>query len=121
MGQTCTGGMALQPIFSLVADVCLIHDDFIIVAETRDEHNKSLKSVLEALSNAGLTLNPGKYFHGVKELKFWGMIFSADVVCPDPEMKFSISLKNVLKNYTSPRIAAQKHSLHLKQYAPRDI
>ena len=77
--------MALQPIFSHIPNVHLIHDDLVIAAKTKAEHNKALEAVLEAVSNAGLTLNPSKCSYGVSEIKFWGMIFSADGVRPDPE------------------------------------
>ena len=71
--------MALQPIFGHIPDVYLIHDDLVIAAETQVKHNVALKAVLEAASEAGLTLNPSKCSYGVSEIKFWGMIFSADV------------------------------------------
>ena len=77
--------MALQPIFSHIPNVYLIHDDLVIAAKTRTDHNAALKAVLEAASNAGLTFNPSKCSYGVAEIKFWGMIFSADGVRPDPE------------------------------------
>jgi hypothetical protein len=77
--------MALQPIFSHIPDVYIIHDDLVIAAKTKKDHNRALEAVLEALSKSGLTLNPSKCSYGVKEIKFWGMIFSADGVRPDPE------------------------------------
>ena len=77
--------MALQPIFCHIPDVYLIHDDLVIAAETQEEHNIALIAVLEAMSKAGLTLNASKCSYGVSEIKFWGMIFSADGVRPDPE------------------------------------
>ena len=39
--------------------------------------------VMEAVSNAGLTINPEKYWFCSKETKFWGMIFSGDEMRPD--------------------------------------
>ena len=49
------------------------------------EHIAAIREVMQAISNAGLTLNPGKYKFGYKEIKFWGMIFSADGMGPDPD------------------------------------
>ena len=77
--------MALQPIFGHIPDVYLIHDDLVIAAETQVKHNVALKAVLKGASEAGLTLNPSKCSYGVSEIRFWGIIFSADGVRPDPE------------------------------------
>ena len=43
-----------------------------------------ITAICEATSNARLTLNPEKCKFGSKEIKFWGMIFSADRMQPDP-------------------------------------
>ena len=40
---------------------------------------------MNAVSEAGLTLNGPKCSFGTKEIKFWGMIYSAAGVHPDPE------------------------------------
>ena len=40
---------------------------------------------MDAIDNAGLTLNGLKCSLGKKEIKFWGMIYSAEGVRPDPE------------------------------------
>nr|VZI35101.1 unnamed protein product [Spirometra erinaceieuropaei] len=48
----------LQP---LIPDKCLVYlDDIIVFGRSIDEHNHSLRAVLEALRSAGLTLNPTK-------------------------------------------------------------
>ena len=39
---------------------------------------------MKAISEAGLTLNPSKCFFGRNEISFWGMIYGADGVKPDP-------------------------------------
>ena len=48
------------------------------------EHIRAICEVMEAISNVGLTLNPEKCKFGLKEIKCWGMIFSADGMQPDP-------------------------------------
>ena len=63
----------------------LIHDDLIIAARTMLEHIAGIHEVMEAISNAELTLNLEKCKFGSKEIKFWGMIFSADRMRPDPD------------------------------------
>ena len=77
--------MALRPIFSHIMDVFLIHDDLIIATETMEEHLEVIKAVMEAVLEAGLTLNPSKCVFGLTEVKFWGMLISKDGVRPDPE------------------------------------
>ena len=49
------------------------------------EHIAGIHEVMEAISNEGLTLNLEKCKFGSKEIKFWGMIFSADRMRPDPD------------------------------------
>ena len=49
------------------------------------EHIAGIHEVMEAISNAELTLNLEKCKFGSKEIKFWGMIFSADRMRPDPD------------------------------------
>ena len=63
----------------------LIHDDLIIAARTMSEHIAGIHEVMEAISNAGLTLNLEKCKFGSKEITFCGMIFSADRMRPDPD------------------------------------
>ena len=49
------------------------------------EHIAGIHEVMEAISNAGLTLNLEKCKFGSKEIIFCGMIFSADRMRPDPD------------------------------------
>jgi hypothetical protein len=75
---------ALLPLFSEIPQAHLIHDDLIVAASSVREHNTAIKKVMEAISNAGLTLNPDKCQFGKKEIEFWGLRISADGVRPDP-------------------------------------
>ena len=52
--------MALRPVFAHIKNVFLIHDDLIMATETMEEHLKVIEAVMEAIKNAGLTLNPAK-------------------------------------------------------------
>ena len=90
--------MALRPIFAHIPDVFLIHDDLIIAAKTRADHNKALAAVMEALDSNGVTLNPTKCVFGKKEIKFWGMIVSEDGVRPDPEKVDALENLSIPKN-----------------------
>ena len=75
---------ALFPIFSHISNAHLIHDDVFIATATAEEHVKVINDVMEAISQAGLTLNPKKCHFGCKSVSFWGMIYDAEGVHPDP-------------------------------------
>ena len=76
---------ALRPHFAHIPDAHLIHDDLIVATKTTEKHCEVIKEVMEAVSNAGLTLNPEKCVFGKSEIKFWGLIISSEGVKPDPE------------------------------------
>ena len=77
--------VALKSIFMYIENINLIHDDLIIATGTVSEHIAAIREVKEAISNAELTLNSEKFKFGYKEIKFCGMIFSADGMQPDPD------------------------------------
>ena len=66
---------ALAPLFAHIEGVHFIHDDLIIATDTIKEHLIALPKVMEAISKAGLTLNPSKCRFFQREIKFWGMVF----------------------------------------------
>ncbi len=76
--------IALRPIFAHIPKAHQIHDDLIVATETEEEHAEVIEECMKAISEAGLTLNPSKCFFGRNEISFWGMIYGADGVKPDP-------------------------------------
>ena len=76
--------VALRPVFGDIPNVHVIHDDVIIGTKTDEEHKTAVTQCMEAISEAGLTLNPPKCVFGKRELEFWGMIFSEHGIKPDP-------------------------------------
>ena len=50
-----------------IKSVHLIYDDLIISTKSISEHIKAIHEVMEAISSAGLTLNPNKCKFGSKE------------------------------------------------------
>ena len=76
--------MALQPLFANIPQAHLIHDDLIVATTTNAEHNEAIEAVMNAISNAGITLNPDKCTFGVPEIGFWGLRIGSDGVRPDP-------------------------------------
>ena len=76
--------VALNPLFMSTDNVHLIHDDLILATKTVSEHIQTIRRIMEAVSEAGLTLNPEKCSFANKEINFWGVIFSTDGMRPDP-------------------------------------
>ena len=73
---------ALAPLFLHINGVYRIHDDLVIATPTAEEHKIALQLVMQAISDAGLTLNPAKCLIGAKEIEFWGMIISSEGIRP---------------------------------------
>ena len=65
-----------MPLFVGIPYAHLIHDDLIVAAPSMEEHNKTIKKIMEKISTSGLTLNPGKCQFGKEEIEFWRL--------PDP-------------------------------------
>ena len=60
-------------------------DDILIYSETLEEHQAHVKKVLEALSKVGLHLKPEKCEFHKMEVKYLGLMISADGVKMDPK------------------------------------
>jgi len=64
---------------------CLCYlDDILIFGTTFEEHCERLDRVLQAIGDAGLTLNPKKCIFGAQEVKFLGHIVSYEGIKPNP-------------------------------------
>ena len=60
-------------------------DDILIYSATLEEHREHMRRVLEALFKAGLHLKPEKCHFHKTEVKYLGLIISANGVRMDPE------------------------------------
>ena len=93
-----------------------ISDDIIIHGKTRAEHDRNLKSLLQRLSEKGLTLNRDKCEFGQNKIKFYGFVFSEEGFSPDPEKVEAI------KNVERPKNQAEVRSfLGMTNYVSRFI
>ena len=61
-----------------------IHDDIFIFGRTQEEHDHAVEEVLLAFFEAGLTVNKAKCEFNKKLIVFFGLVFSAEGVKPDP-------------------------------------
>ena len=55
-----------------------------IFSRTQKEHDIAIEEVLQALTEAGLTINLEKCEFSKDSLVFFGLLFSAEGVGPDP-------------------------------------
>ena len=74
---------ALHPFLN---HFCMAYlDDILIYSAMLEEHREHVRRVLEALSRAGLHLKPEKCHFHKTEVKYLGLIISANGVRMDPE------------------------------------
>ena len=66
-------------------------DDIIIWGSTREEHDASVRRVLDKCRESGLSLKKEKGEIGVTELKFLGEIVSKEGMKPDPQKVTAIT------------------------------
>lgn len=107
--------------------ICMM-DDVLIHGKTQSEHDRRLKTVLDMISQAGLTLNKAKCQFSVREVLFLGHLINTDGIAPDPEkvkaiVKFPapnslgelrrfLGMVNYLGKFT-PKLAESTSSLRL--------
>ena len=74
---------SLDPLFADIPHMHIIHD-LIIAAPTLEEHNSTLKQVMEVCRESGLTFNSKKCAFGKSEIEFWGLLVNAQGTQPSP-------------------------------------
>ncbi|XP_059091067.1 uncharacterized protein K02A2.6-like [Tigriopus californicus] len=75
--------LACQNTFGHLENVHTIHDDVIVAAPTKQQHDRAMTKFLERVKQCGMTLNPAKCTIGHKEITFWGVRISEWGVSPD--------------------------------------
>ena len=73
------------------AGVTGIADDIVVFGRTEEEHDANLHTFMERCIAMDLNLNPEKIWIKELEIKFFGVICSADGVRPDPKKTAAIS------------------------------
>ena len=77
---------------------CLVYlDDVVVFSSTFEQHVHRLRTVLDAIRAAALTIKPEKCHFGFRELRFLGHIVSAEGVRPDPDKITAV------ENFPKPR------------------
>ena len=62
-----------------------LSDDILVYGKTQKEHNDSLRATFQRLKDSGLTLNKKKCVYNQPSLEFFGYVFSAEGMSPDPK------------------------------------
>jgi hypothetical protein len=80
-----------------IRGVLVYIDDIVIFAKTREEHDAIVEQVLQALKQAGFSLNRDKCKFAQTRIKFLGHIIENGKVYPDPEKLEAI------RNFPQPK------------------
>ena len=81
----------IHQLFENIPNVDTSMDDIIIWGSTREQHDASVRRVLDKCRESGLSLKKEKCEIGVTELKFLGEIVSKDGMKPDPQKVTAIT------------------------------
>ena len=75
----------LQKCLQGIQGVKNLADDILVFGRTKEEHDRALNECLSKLAAKNLTLNPNKCQFLQQSLHFFGQIFSAESITPDPK------------------------------------
>ncbi|BHF70427.1 hypothetical protein SprV_0301347700 [Sparganum proliferum] len=93
-----------QELRHLVPHKCLVYlDDIIVFGPDVEQHNRNLREVLEALRDAGLTLNPAKCTFLRPEVQFLGHKIALGRIAALPDRLQQIRIRPTPANQTQLR------------------
>ncbi|XP_064469571.1 uncharacterized protein K02A2.6-like [Ornithodoros turicata] len=75
---------AIRQTLSGIPNVINLSDDILVFGKTQAEHDIALHNTLERLHVSGVTINVSKCSFSQPELRFFGYLFSAAGISPDP-------------------------------------
>ena len=61
------------------------YDDILLAGKGHADHDRTLEDMFKLLQRNGITLNKKKCVFGQSSVKFFGYVFSAEGVHPNPE------------------------------------
>ena len=106
----------VQTILQGIPGACNISDDILVYGKTNEEHDLAVSRTLDRLHRSGLTVNPKKCEFGKDRVTFFGYVFSAAGMSPDP-----LKVKS-LQDAAEPQNASEVRSLlGMAQYSARFI
>ena len=106
----------IRQVIEGIPGVLNVSDDILIYGHTQSEHDANLTSLLERLTEEGLTLNKAKCEFNKTKTEFFGLVFSGDGASADPEKV------DAIRNAPHPKSADEISSLlRIAQYCSRFI
>ena len=106
----------IRQVIEDIPGVLNVSDDILIYGHTQSEHDANLTSLLERLTEKGLTLNKAKCEFNKTKIEFFGLVFSGDGASADPEKV------DAIRNAPHPKSADEISSLlGMAQYCSRFI
>ena len=118
--RTCSAAEICQNVISQVLsdipNARNISNDVLVFGRSQADHDAALEAVMKRFRENNLTLNQSKCAFGKSEINFFGLVFSAEGVGPDPKKVAAI------KNAPHPNSQAEVRSLlGLASYMSRFI
>ena len=106
----------IQTLLTGIEGTKNVSDDIIVFGKDKKSHDRALYKTLKKLQTSGLTINVQKCEFNKPKIAFYGHIFSAEGVSPDPE-----KIK-ALRDAKKPENATEVRSfLGMAQYSARFI
>lgn len=94
---------AIRSVIQHIPNAFNYSDDILVFGKTQAEHNRALYAIFECLLSSGLTLNKEKCEFNKSSLEFYGHIFSAEGVQPDPKKVEAIRAASIPQNASEVR------------------
>ena len=91
-------------------------DDILVFGRSQEEHDQALEATFKRLRESGLTLNRNKCGYNQAELAFFGYVFSADGMSPDPS-----KLQEIINLATPSTVSQVRSLLGMANYCSRFI
>ena len=93
-----------------------LSDDILVFGKTQEEHDQALEVTFKRLRESGLTLNRKKCVYNQAELAFFGYVFSADGMSPDPS-----KVQEIIILATPSTVSEVRSLLGMAKYCSRFI
>ena len=93
-----------------------LSDDILVFGKSQEEHDQALEATFKRLRESGLTLNRNKCVYNQAELAFFGYVFSADGMSPDPS-----KVQEIINLATPSTVSEVRSLLGMANYCSRFI
>ena len=93
-----------------------LSDDILVLGKSQEEHDQALEATFKRLRESGLTLNRNKCVYNQAELAFFGYVFSADGMSPDPS-----KVQEIINLATPSTVSEVRSLLGMANYCSRFI